>query len=165
MLKLHLHFLFLTLHEITICYIYILHVLKHNALSLYLTSSKLKNIIKVKISTPKFIHYRTNSKHAFYFNKTNTIKTKKIIKISNSKYKIYFCFFKIKKNFQLHFIILGEFYFAHFTPIYVPFHFQKFSIFLGTLDFAHFTPFQERLFVSEKNVRFFTTLKFHTLPH
>lgn len=70
-------FLFLTLHEITICYIYILHVFKHNALSLYLTSSKLKNIIKVKISTPKFIHYRTNSKHAFYFNKTNTIKTKK----------------------------------------------------------------------------------------
>ena len=49
--------------------------------------------------------------------------------------------------------------------MHILFHFQNFSILLGTFDFAHFTPFQEQLFFSEKNARFFTTLKFHTLPY
>lgn len=110
----------MNVHQSMFCYIYILHIFKHNALGLHLTLSMLN-----------YIHYRTNWKHAFYFNKKNTIKTKKIIKISNSKYKIYFYFFKIKKIFNFILLYWGNFI-SRTLPLYMShFIFKIFPYFWG----------------------------------
>lgn len=117
----------INIHQITFCYIYILHVFKHNALGLHLTL-----YLHLTLSMLNYIHYRTNWKHAFYFNKKNTIKTKKIIKISNSKYKIYSYFFQNqKKFFNFHLLYWGNFI-SRTLPLYTShFIFKNFPYFWG----------------------------------
>lgn len=126
----------MNVHQSMFCYIYILHIFKHNALGLHLTL-----YLHLTLSMLNYIHYRTNSKHTFYFNKKTQSKQKNN---QNFKFKIqnlFLFFFKIKKNFNFILLYWGNFISRTLPPIYVPFRFQKFSIFLGTLDFAHFTPF------------------------
>lgn len=115
----------INVHLITICCIYILHVFKHNVLGLRLTL-----YLHLTLSMLNYIHYRTNLKHAFYFNKTNTIKTKKIIKISNSKYN-FFYFSKSKKIFNFILLYWGNFI-SRTLPLYM-FHFifKNFPYFWG----------------------------------
>ena len=58
------------------------------------------------------------------------------------------------------FIIYWGNFISRTLPLSAPFHFSKFFHLLGDLYFAHFTPFQEHLFILKKNACSFSALKF-----
>lgn len=125
-----------------------------------------------------YIHYRTNSKHAFYFNKTNTIKTKKIIKISNSKYN--FFIFQNQKKFSTSFYYIGGILFRALYPYICPISFSKIFHISGDFRFRALYPLlrtlvcfgKEHAFLYHTKVSHSTTLKciliyilnIHTFP-
>ena len=103
--------------------------------------------------------------------KKNTIKIKKIIKISNSKYKIYFFiilfFSKSKKFFQLLFYYIGGILFRALYPYIYPISFSKIFHISGDFRFRALYPFlrtivrfgKERAFLYHTKVSHSTTLK------